>query len=375
MSISVNIKIKPGIFKWLRESSGWTITDVSNHLEIPEDTVLEWEDGNKYPTFNEISKLAKAFKRPSAAFFLARPEYEPPMPQDFRRLPNTSASFTKKTIEAFRRARNLQSASKELMDNLDLEVKSDVITASLRDSPENIAISVRELLGISIEEQTGCKDKYRAFKMWRNCVENVGIHVFQFPMELSELRGFTIIDSHPYAIVLNSSDDIQARIFTLFHEYGHILLHESALCTPETPTIDRRGAEIEGWCNRFAAASLLPADEVSKEYHRFGLEQYARIANKYKVSQYATLTRLVSLKLISDRQYTDEVYKLKAKLYKKPEGRVCETAAVRARREMGEGFISLVIENSQKGLITYSKALDYLDVKTKGLQELMKQTQ
>lgn len=209
--------------------------------------------------------------------------------------------------------------------------------------------------------------------MWRNCIENMGILVFQFPMELSELRGFTIIDSHPYAIVLNSSDDIQARIFTIFHEYGHVLLHESALCTPEDPTIEKHGAEVESWCNRFAAAFLLPADDVSKEYHRLGLNEYVRIANRYKVSQYAMLTRLVSLKLISDTQYTNEVYKLKVKVYKKPEGRLIENEAARARREVGEGFISLVIENSQKGLITYSKALEYLDIKTRGLQELMKQ--
>ena len=374
MSTSVNVKVKPDVLKWLRESSGWSIIDVSSHLEIPETTVLSWETGSNYPTFSEVCKMARAFKRPSAAFFLPRPANEPPMPQDFRRLSGTkSKAFSKKTIEAFRRARNLQSTGKELKENLNIDITPSITTASLSENPEKVASAERVHLSITIGEQTVCKDKYRAFKMWRNSIDNEGILIFQLPMELDELRGFTIIDTTPYTIVINSSDDIGARIFTLLHEYGHILLREPALCTPEEPTNERHGAEVEAWCNRFAAAFLLPSEEISADFNRTELEQYGKIANRYKVSKYALLTRLVSLKLISDMQYMEETNKLKIKeKTQKESGGIGETSADRARREMGEGFVSLVIENSHKGLITYSKALDYLDIKTKGLQELMK---
>jgi Zn-dependent peptidase ImmA (M78 family) len=39
---------------------------------------------------------------------------------------------------------------------------------------------------------------------------------------MDDLRGFTLMDSKPFAIVLNNSDAIQARIFTLLHEYAHL---------------------------------------------------------------------------------------------------------------------------------------------------------
>jgi len=84
---SPNIRIKPDIFRWLRESSGWTLEDVSNHLNVSVDWVSKWERGEKEPTLNEIKSLSKAYKRPLAAFFLPAPESELPLPQDFRRLP------------------------------------------------------------------------------------------------------------------------------------------------------------------------------------------------------------------------------------------------------------------------------------------------
>lgn len=374
MSPSVSVKVKPDVIKWLRESAGWTTAETGSHLDVPEETILSWEQGASHPTFSEICKMAKAFKRPSAAFFLPKPAEEPPIPQDFRRLPGASRSFSKKTMEVFRRARNLQSTGKELLENLNHDIQPDITKVVISDSPEKVATAERDRLGITIAEQIACKDKYKAFSMWRNLIESEGIMIFQFSMELEELRGFTIIDSVPYVIVVNSSDDIGARIFTLLHEYGHILLREPALCTPEEPTKDPHGAEVEAWCNRFSAAFLLPPDDIKADFEKAGLQQYSRIASRFKVSKYALLTRLVSLKLISDKQYIDETTRLKMKEKDQAEsaGGMRETAAGRARREMGEGFVALVIENSQKGLITYSDALGYLDVKTKGLEELMK---
>jgi Zn-dependent peptidase ImmA (M78 family)/transcriptional regulator with XRE-family HTH domain len=378
MSTSATVKVNPDVLKWLRVSSGWTIEEISSNLEVPVDTVTKWEKGIEHPTFAYISKMAKAFKRPSAAFFLPKPATEPPLPNDFRKLPNTAKGFTRKTIEAMRRARNLQVVSKELMENLGAEVKPDIVTASLRDDPEKVAFSERKRLGVSIADQTGCKDKHKAFKMWRGVIERANILLFQFPMEIEELRGFTILDSMPYAIVLNSSDDVQARIFTMFHEYGHILLHEPALCIPESPTHEKHGAEVESWCNRFAGAFLLPAEEISTDFGQLGISNYYKISSRYRVSLLTTLTRLVSLGLITNDEYACEKGILEAKNKEQKEqtgGGPGETCEQRAQREMGEGFVSLVLENSQKGFITDSKALDYLDIKTKHLQELIKQTQ
>lgn len=81
--------------RWLRESSGWSLEDVSGHLHVSVNRVSQWEQGGQAPTLNEVKRLAKAYRRPLAAFFLAEPEEEQPLPRDFRRLPEGHARSRK----------------------------------------------------------------------------------------------------------------------------------------------------------------------------------------------------------------------------------------------------------------------------------------
>jgi hypothetical protein len=53
--------------------------------------------------------LAAYFKRPLAAFLLAEPPPEPPLPRDFRTLPHGKDRFERDTRLAIRKARRLQS--------------------------------------------------------------------------------------------------------------------------------------------------------------------------------------------------------------------------------------------------------------------------
>lgn len=375
---SPNIHVKPDVLRWLRESSGWTLEDVSSSLNVSIEWILKWENGEQNPTLNEIKKLSKGFKRPLAAFFLSQPQKEPPIPQDFRRLPGGHRPFSKKTLLAIRKARNLQVICAELLENLDQEIDTDILRVDLSADPESIALYEREAFSAPIINQPRWNNAHDAFNYWRELIEQRNIRVFQFPMDLEELRGFTLIDLKPFIIVINSSDIIEARIFTLFHEYGHLLLHEPALCTPENPIIgESHGAKVESWCNHFAGAFLLPKETIINDFNNFGLQKYGRIASRNKVSLSTVLTRLVSLHLISQSQYHHEIEKLRIKEVKRkePVGGGGETSARKAVREKGDVFVSLVLENSQRGLITHSEALDYLNVKTKHLKELTKQTQ
>ncbi|MFA5615014.1 MAG: helix-turn-helix transcriptional regulator, partial [Methanoculleus sp.] len=99
---SLKVNVNPSVMRWLRESSGWSLEDVSNHLHIPTDQILQWEQGGRLPTLSEVERLAKAYRRPLAAFFLAEPGEERSMPRDFRRLPGEARALTKKTLLAIR---------------------------------------------------------------------------------------------------------------------------------------------------------------------------------------------------------------------------------------------------------------------------------
>ncbi len=82
-------------------------------------------------------------------------------------------------------------------------------------------------------------------------------------MAPSEMRGFSLYFDVVPVIVVNGADAARGGLFTLLHEYAHLLLHTGGLCDTVTDlgatTPDRR---LEARCNAIAAAILMPAAAV-----------------------------------------------------------------------------------------------------------------
>lgn len=66
---SLSIKINPDVFKWLRESSGWSQEEIAKRLNTSIDSINKIENGQKQPTIKQLNELSNIFKRPVAAFF------------------------------------------------------------------------------------------------------------------------------------------------------------------------------------------------------------------------------------------------------------------------------------------------------------------
>ena len=77
------------------------------------------------------------------------------------------------------------------------------------------------------------------------------------------MRGFAIAKKTLPVIVVNGRDGSEGgKVFTLLHELCHVLLGESAISNgtgedPRLPTADQR---VERFCDRDAAATLMPRE-------------------------------------------------------------------------------------------------------------------
>ena len=233
MMKSITVKVNPEVLKWLRESSGWGIEELCKRMNLSTDTLLEFESGKKQPTLSELKEMSKLFKRPLASFLLSEPKKERPLPKDYRFLPNRSGIFNRKTLLAIRKARSLQDISKELSFNIKYETGTMVQKATLSDDPNEMAKKYRELFNLNILKQKKFKDAYKFFDYLRDVLEDLNILVFQFSMPIEDARGFVLADDIPAVIVINSKDSIEARLFTMMHEFGHILLGETVIDIPE----------------------------------------------------------------------------------------------------------------------------------------------
>ena len=371
------VSVNPSVLKWARESSGWTIQEISKKLKVDPHALQKWESGEQPTTLAKLEGLANFYKRPLAAFFLPRPPEEPPRPADFRSLPERRGQFTRKTVLVIRRATRLQSVAGELTENLGRDNRALTGRVTLRENPEQIALQQRNELGVTVQEQVPWRDEYQAFEGWRNAVQAKNIYVFSFPMPIDDARGFSLSEKEPLAIVVNSSDTPRARIFTLFHEYGHLLLRESGICIPRDQRRKlEKNFDVEGWCNRFAAALLLPESALKEQLAHYDgnrpeplSEFLSQAARKYKVSQQAVLRRLRTLKLITEARFWREVKKLESlTLLRRRGGRMLPPQS--CIRQNGRLFVSLVMESKERELITYRDVSDYLSLDLKYLDKV-----
>ncbi len=372
------VPVEPAVMQWLRASSGWTPVEVSKRLGVQEDAYAKMEAGEKTPTLRQIELLAKAFHRPVAAFLLPAPPEEPSLPKDFRLIPSDKKEFSRKMRRVFRRARWLQELSQELMINLSFSIEPNLGKYKLSDNPATVAAGERQASGITLEQQMKWKDSYKAFSAWRDYLENKNLRVFQISMPPEEARGFSLTDKKPYLIVVNTADDINARIFTLFHEYAHLLLSETSVCIPEFVAVESNdAARVERWCNRFAAEFLLPQQTrqhlviETQAGQQQGLGKLlGKYSSKFKVSKYALFVRMKEFNIVSDVQLNQFVESVKKTVRKKGGFGRGLTQLDRCNQERGSNYVSLVLENLDRGHINTRDALDYLSIRMKYLDAL-----
>lgn len=377
MAKSLSVDVVPEVLKWLRTSAGWEIEDVSKKLGTSPEAVKNLESGKRNPTLRQLHVLSETYKRPLASFFLSKPKQEKPMPKDYRLLPNRIGIFDRKTVIAIRRSRSLQNISKDLSLNISYETKRRMKKVMLTDDPELLASEYRKSFALDIEKQRKFRDAYKMFGYLRDVLEDRNILVFQFSMPIEDARGFALADEAPNSIVINSKDSIEARLFTLMHEVGHIILGETVIDLPEESLAARNN--IEAWCNAFSSAFLLPK-EVSIDLFNKNKDYLTEtdtlnaLSRKYKVSKAVLLVQMVNLNYISRQEFESVLARYapkEAKAEKKEKQVMGMASDQRCLSEIGNKFVSLVANNFDKEFITYNDALSFLSIKSRNFDKVL----
>jgi Zn-dependent peptidase ImmA (M78 family) len=374
--ISFKIDVNPKLIAWAISSSGWKIDELSQRLGIESSAAKSWMSGRSSPSLKQLEALSNLLKRPLAVFFLSEPPKETPLPKDYRVSPDRKGEFDKETLLAVRKARRLQRASRELLENQESALEPEVRLVSLTIDPSECAAFYRKELGLTDTLQREWSSPYEAFSSLRGLVESKNIFVFQMHMPVNDARGFVLVDDLPSVIVVNSTDQIEARIFTVIHEFGHVLLKKSGINTPEMGLGKARLDEVEKWCNEFAAEFLLPknhAVEVFSHYENTLLEDetIGRISRRLKVSKTMLLVRMKDLGFIERSELDSALSDLRSRGLPKQDEGFGETVEKRVLRERGRKFVSLVTQNVEQGSLDYANAIDFLSIKLRDVDKVM----
>lgn len=373
--------IKPELLIWAREEAGLTVEDAAKKAAVKPAKMLAYEEGSAKPTVNQLRALSKAYKRPLAFFYLPHPPPRNAHLRDFRRAPQEPEESESPALRyEIRRARYRRQVSLELYEDLGEEPPRFNVRATFADDAETVATRLRQLLGITREEQREFQDKYAALGRWRNAIEQAGVMVFQAGgVKGNEMLGFSISEPTLPVIVLNVSDDPLRRIFTLWHELAHIALRTGGLCTL------REVHDIEVFCNRVAGAALVPQqwllDEPAVKARGPQKEWDERIlrslAANYRVSREVVIRRLLIAKYATAEFYQKKREEYQAEFENKKEagGGGFAPPDVKALSQSGRMFVQLVLEGYRQDKITSNDVTDYLEVRTKHLTNIAKAVQ
>lgn len=371
--------VNPAVLRWARESAGLDTAAVARRLHIKADTVQDWESGATSPTLGSVQALAVAYKRPLAAFFLPEPPSEPSLPRDYRTLPSRQpAALSRDALLAIREARRMQSIATELRQELHRDEWWRAARVKSHAAPESVAALERRRLGVTFDEQFGWRSEHAALRGWRAALERLGVLTFQLKLPVEEARGFCLPQGGLPAIAVSSRDAVAGRIFTLFHEYAHLLLGSSALCLPR-PETTGRGQRTERFCNAFAGAVLVPLDALSEERHlQSSLRRretagraISQLSSRFKVSRQVVLYRLRTMGVLSHGRFQDEMRRLDEEPRSKTKRRSGgPRPAKRCLQERGMYFADLVLEAQSRELITNRDASDYLSLRVKHFDEI-----
>jgi Zn-dependent peptidase ImmA (M78 family)/transcriptional regulator with XRE-family HTH domain len=391
MSGRIDAIVNPEMLLWARQKSGFDLIGASRRIGVKSERLQAWENGELFPTINQALKMADVYQRPLSVFYLEEPPQDFSIAMtDFRRIPDSEISeFSPGLIRELRVAEMRRDIMLELSNENESGVFSHIDTVTITENPNRVAQNIRTSLDISWETQRRWFTSYEALNGWREAIEKQNVLVFHsrhvgLSFMPSEAHGISMSEPIFPVIVLNSKDTPHRRIFTLLHEYAHLLLHHGGICdTWEYANIQNNQQRTEVFCNQVAGAVLVPpslllASETIRNHRQqteWLDEEISSLSKNFSTSKEVIVRRLLSLGLVSP-----QFYEMKREEYLEAWMEYKETRRSRGGgsapyhrmvlRNNGNPYTTQVFYAYYDNQITLSDVSDYLGAKIKDIKRM-----
>ena len=370
------VPVNGEVVRWAVEESGLSTGEVAAQLKVEADALEGWMEGAGKPSRGEFTMLVKTLKRPSALFFAPRVPEASPLPAMRRAAGQATRKLSAQERLWMRRAVRLQKLLSFLCGRRGPQVDLPRFDG---EPAEQAGERLRRWLGVSHGLSVSWDSNAEAWRWWRERLERRGVFVFALELGRDGVRGFSVWDEAAPVVAVNTAYNPAARIFTAFHELGHLTLRNGAACSDlqvahRLPS-DAVDADEERWCEQLAASSLLPRKAVlefvetdGKQLEGFDLARKA--ASRFGVSIRAAAVRLAELGAAPGSLYAlvDE----KAGGWDRDKGFARGTPPGRARRRFNEygGAVDKLLQGSEQGLLNLRDLRDYLRVDSTEVDEI-----
>jgi Zn-dependent peptidase ImmA (M78 family) len=300
------VPVNGKVLQWARQVRGLSIDDAAPLLGISSDELREYESGAKRPLVTFLRLMSAQYQINFTSLLMPEPLPIEKRLTDHRerhgRNPLTIDTLVameevNEFLEVFA---DIASESRRMVPVLNIG------KATLDDDPEVVAARERRRFNVSIDEQRSWRGLDTARRQWRQRIEDRGVFTYMIKLQdPDELSGFSIYHDDLAAICVNDRESTEgAKIFTLFHEYCHLLLRQTGISD------ENNNNRVERFCNQFAASFLIPrqslidaiGDDIETP-HEFSSGAVQRFARQFRVSNRAIALRLQETGLAPDGFY------------------------------------------------------------------------
>lgn len=311
----------PRVIDWAIRRCGLTPQD----LKSISPKVQDWVNGTAEPTTKQLARLAERTHVLLPYFY----EQEPPtlglQIPDFRTLrPGSAASPSPELYDTINQMLTRQDWLSGYLEFSGAKSLHFIGKFSKQDDPKACASEVCRLL--SLEE--GWASSIRpdeAVRSLRKAIEANGVYTCfgsyvgnstARTYRVEEFRGFVLADQYAPIIFVNAKDSKSAQLFTLVHEFAHLLCNESGV-----DDVEYEDPQKESFCNAVAAEVLIPATFVYRVYDNYThADAVEAMKSNTKASEVACLRRARDLGCITTDEFFSryKAYASRAKKETKP---------------------------------------------------------
>ncbi|WCG35739.1 ImmA/IrrE family metallo-endopeptidase [Companilactobacillus farciminis] len=288
------IKLKESLKEW-----AFNTTDLNDEALTKLVAKTPWlqNDSNLYlnPTVKQLGNFASHLHIPFGNLLLSEPPQIDDIRLAFRTQKNAPANVSLTARDIIYEMKRKQAWFKEEsgLTNAKLSFINSAAGFNNTDTLEKLTILV------TLNHFSTARELYNDL---RNQLAYLGVLNMQKggaglgnnrPLEIKETRAFVLLDEYAPLIFINQKDSYTARIFSLIHEFIH-LLHG----TDELLSDENKDLKEEQNINKITAAFLMPSTSFKKVFKRSNCE-IVKTARYFNTSPEATLIRAKELKLIN----------------------------------------------------------------------------
>lgn len=382
--------INPEVLKWARIDAALSLQEAADRLGFKSsrkseasDKLLAIESGEVEVSKTQLENMSRVYRKSLLVLYSSEIPKKQVIATDYRKRNSSVTSREDALLNTLLLDYSVRQSILKNSITEDEDYKPLSYIGSLTDkaSSETIKKLIVDITGFDLNAYRKTKNIGDAFNYARKCVENAGIFVilvadlgnYYTKLDTNVFRGFSLVDDYAPMVVINSNDGKGALVFTLFHEFTHLILGESSISNGDDTN------EIEKLCDQVAADILtnesdyasFNLDPNADFYHALALVE--EFANEMKLSYTAVAYNLLKRELIDKQLYEqlEDYYREKFIADKEKKSKGSPNYHVLKNYQNGKFLTGIVSDLLGDGLMTYRDASKVLGTKQMTLHTLL----